>query len=110
MLAFHYSFCFIGDKISYLLSSLIYCKHIRKLGKTRIHPEKYNKTAQNKHSERFLLVGVSGFEPEASWTRTKRDTKLRHTPIDLDIIMKNLLIVKGYWEFCNAVPRNIPLR
>ena len=27
------------------------------------------------------LVGVSGFEPEASWTRTKRDTKLRHTPI-----------------------------
>ncbi len=29
------------------------------------------------------LVGVSGFEPEASWTRTKRDTKLRHTPITL---------------------------
>ena len=29
----------------------------------------------------FSLVGVSGFEPEASWTRTKRDTKLRHTPI-----------------------------
>ena len=29
----------------------------------------------------FFLVGVSGFEPEASWTRTKRDTKLRHTPI-----------------------------
>ena len=27
------------------------------------------------------VVGVSGFEPEASWTRTKRDTKLRHTPI-----------------------------
>lgn len=27
------------------------------------------------------LVGVSGFEPEASWSRTKRDTKLRHTPI-----------------------------
>ena len=30
---------------------------------------------------RTLVVGVSGFEPEASWTRTKRDTKLRHTPI-----------------------------
>ena len=29
----------------------------------------------------FSMVGVSGFEPEASWTRTKRDTKLRHTPI-----------------------------
>ena len=27
------------------------------------------------------MVGVSGFEPEASWTRTKRDTKLRHTPL-----------------------------
>ncbi len=27
-----------------------------------------------------FLVGVSGFEPEASWSRTKRDTKLRHTP------------------------------
>ncbi len=27
------------------------------------------------------VVGVSGFEPEASWTRTKRDTKLRHTPM-----------------------------
>ena len=25
------------------------------------------------------LVEVSGFEPEVSWTRTKRDTKLRHT-------------------------------
>ena len=24
----------------------------------------------------FFMVGVSGFEPEASWTRTKRDTKL----------------------------------
>ena len=28
-----------------------------------------------------FLVGVSGFEPEASWSRTKRDTKLRHTPL-----------------------------
>ena len=25
------------------------------------------------------LVGVPGFEPGASWSRTKRDTKLRHT-------------------------------
>ena len=33
--------------------------------------------------ELFDLVGVSGFEPEASWTRTKRDTKLRHTPIPM---------------------------
>ena len=31
----------------------------------------------------FLLVEVSGFEPEVSWTRTKRDTKLRHTSLAL---------------------------
>ena len=41
-----------------------------------------------------ILVGVSGFEPEASWTRTKRDTKLRHTPITEDIIVKFSPIVK----------------
>ena len=28
----------------------------------------------------FFMVGVTGFEPMASWSRTKRDTKLRHTP------------------------------
>ena len=38
----------------------------------------------------FFLVGVSGFEPEASWTRTKRDTKLRHTPITL-LLYENIL-------------------
>ncbi len=35
------------------------------------------------------MVGVSGFEPEASWTRTKRDTKLRHTPIAHILYGKN---------------------
>ena len=29
----------------------------------------------------IFMVGVGGFEPPASWTRTKRDTKLRHTPM-----------------------------
>ena len=28
----------------------------------------------------WILVGVAGLEPAASWSRTKRDTKLRHTP------------------------------
>ena len=32
-------------------------------------------------AKQHFLVGVPGFEPGASWTRTKRDTKLRHTPI-----------------------------
>ena len=30
---------------------------------------------------RLLMVGVTGFEPAASWSRTKRTTKLCHTPI-----------------------------
>ena len=29
----------------------------------------------------FSLVGVTGFEPAASWSRTKRTTKLCHTPM-----------------------------
>ncbi len=28
----------------------------------------------------FLLVGVTGLEPAASWSRTKRTTKLCNTP------------------------------
>ena len=48
-----------------------------------------------KSSKDLPMVGVSGFEPEASWTRTKRDTKLRHTPKDLNIIMRLRLIVKS---------------
>ena len=28
----------------------------------------------------FVLVGVTGFEPAASWSRTKRSTELSHTP------------------------------
>ena len=48
----------------------------------------------------FFLVGVSGFEPEASWTRTKRDTKLRHTPLSQVIIMKIAAFVKHHWEIC----------
>jgi hypothetical protein len=28
------------------------------------------------------LVGVAGFEPTASSSRTKRATKLRHTPLE----------------------------
>ena len=46
-----------------------------------------------------FLVGVSGFEPEASWTRTKRDTKLRHTPITSCIIVKICCIVKCWDDF-----------
>ena len=36
------------------------------------------------------MVGVAGFEPAASWTRTMRDTKLRHTPFAVVIIMNEM--------------------
>ena len=49
------------------------------------------------------MVGASGFEPEASWTRTKRDTKLRHAPIDQIIIMIFIWNVKRIME----IPRKI---
>ena len=39
------------------------------------------------HENSGFLVGVPGFEPGASWTRTKRDTKLRHTPIVTAILL-----------------------
>ena len=43
------------------------------------------------------MVRVAGFEPTASWTRTKRDTKLRHTRIEcLFIIMIFAGIVKRF--------------
>ncbi len=41
------------------------------------------------HKMRYLtadmirMVGVTGFEPAASWSRTKRSTELSHTPIYL---------------------------
>ena len=43
-----------------------------------------NKTGVRNPLRTPELVGVAGFEPTASWTRTKRDTKLRHTPNLLD--------------------------
>ena len=44
----------------------------------------------------IFVVGVTGLEPMASWSRTKRDTKLRHTPGyvvfgQLDYYILNLL-------------------
>ena len=41
---------------------------------------KEKKPEKHRFFKAFSMVGVAGFEPTASWTRTKRDTKLRHTP------------------------------
>ena len=45
------------------------------------------------------LVRVTGFEPTASWTRTKRDTKLRHTRIFHNIIRKCFWNVKVFPKY-----------
>ena len=49
------------------------------LSQTDMHNKKI-RLLQTK-ADGLYLVGVAGFEPAASWTRTMRDTKLRHTPI-----------------------------
>ena len=41
---------------------------------------RHKKSRRERWNVRGDVVGVPGFEPGASWTRTKRDTKLRHTP------------------------------
>lgn len=54
------------------------------VGATRF--ERATSCTQNKRSSQAELrpevVGVRGFEPLSSWSRTKRDTKLRHTPYE----------------------------
>ena len=42
------------------------------------------KSASSGHAFLFL-VGVTGFEPAASWSRTKRSTELSHTPLSYSI-------------------------
>ena len=37
------------------------------------------------------MVRVAGFEPTVSWTRTKRDTKLRHTRSSNCYIIKSFI-------------------
>ena len=42
---------------------------------------RYNRAFRRRHLFCLLImVGVTGFEPAASWSRTKRSTKLSHTP------------------------------
>lgn len=68
-----------------------FCNEKRRSIKLRPHTDCYiNLKIKNAeyHQQTFSdslmilrMVGVWGFEPQASWTRTKRDTKLRHTPV-----------------------------
>ena len=38
------------------------------------------KSLVNSMFTRLWMVGTTGFEPAASWSQTRRDTKLRHVP------------------------------
>ena len=46
------------------------------------------------------LVGITGFEPAASSSRTKRATKLRYIPIIPFILFYEWIIIKFYWVYC----------
>ena len=52
------------------------------------------KIAGTKRSRR-LPVGVAGFEPTASSSRTKRATKLRHTPVPFEYSVSSPIIPNG---------------
>ena len=55
------------------------------------------------------MVGVTGLEPMASWSRTKRDTKLRHTPIitTLNIIHYKMKKINCFEKFISIKKRYI---
>ena len=44
-------------------------------------PEMDRADASDLQKHRLFTVGVAGFEPTTSSSRTKRATKLRHTPV-----------------------------
>ena len=45
------------------------------------------------------MVGTTGFEPAASWSQTRRDTKLRHVPNNTPtIILQIINFVKAVWK------------
>ena len=47
-------------------------------------PARENKKQAAQTCDLFSMVGVKGLEPSASWSRTKRSTKLSYTPIPED--------------------------
>ena len=68
----------------------------------RFYDSKQKKTRNNNFGS---LVGVTGFEPAASWSRTKRSTELSHTPQYFVFCFRNVCIisyrngfVKGYFQ------------
>lgn len=48
----------------------------------------------------FLMVGVAGLEPAASWSRTKHTTKLCHTPIAISLYRMAERLSRFGSDFC----------
>jgi hypothetical protein len=44
---------------------------------------------------KVILVGVRGFEPPASASRTQRSTRLSHTPMPMIITAENMVLING---------------
>ncbi len=69
-----------------------------RISKSEKKRENNRKMAKNKEKRGSCnprsLVGVRGFEPPASWSRTKRSTKLSHTPCMLIIHQGAALVNK----------------
>ena len=57
-----------------------------------------------------MMVGVTGFEPMASWSRTKRDTKLRHTPMSTTFVLYTKAVEKSslFLTFLLIIPHHCP--
>ena len=68
-------------RINYVMTNGISVSSVSDVRKTPVKCAIAKEIRPSEEGRIFLLVEVSGFEPEVSWTRTKRDTKLRHTSI-----------------------------
>ena len=67
--------------------------------------KKYIFSSKSKTSEtawllRFKVVGMTGFEPAASSSRTKRATKLRYIPKYQFIIIHKAIKIKAFFIKC----------
>ena len=74
------------------------CRKASKMWKRRQCTERRPYTERSGHrnklstmSRHITMVGVAGFEPTTSSSRTKRATKLRHTPCDRSSIAMPML-------------------
>ena len=66
---------------------------------TGSHRQSLTKKAPQKKSCGAFLVGVTGFEPAASWSRTKRSTKLSHTPM----LQRRQAILPSFFKTCYII-------